>query len=290
MNQNISHIKLGSKSYPFLLSQISSPPKSLYVRGDETLLNSQYLIAVVGTRTMTEYGRKVLREIIPALVRAGAVIVSGLAFGVDAFAHEVTLDSGGKGIAVLGSGVDCIFPRFNERLAHRLLAAGGSIVSEHPPGTEPRKQFFPARNRIISGLSKAVLVIEAGERSGALITSKFALDQDREVYALPGDISAENSKGTNRLIAQGATPILSAEQLLESLQLSIDWSRQKEPVQLQFDTDDEKLIYECLQAPQSIDEMTKNTKLALSVINQVLTLMEIKGLVRKTSPTQYERV
>jgi len=276
--ESIRAIYREDTEYPLLLKEISSSPTFLFVKGDLRLLSSVHPIAVVGTRMISDYGKQVLYEMIPPLVRAGATIVSGLAYGVDSLAHEIVLEHGGKCVAVLGSGVDIIYPSTHRTLAKKILEQGGAIISELPLGMQPLPQFFPARNRIISGLSKATIVIEAKEKSGSLITAQFALDQNRDVYAVPGNIFSENQQGTNLLISQGAYPLLSAESLLTQLQLQ-SYGTIPESV-LSFETPEEKIIYESLLEPRSLDELAQLKGLEVSKISQVLSLMELKGFVR----------
>lgn len=218
--EDIHIIRKGQKGYPRLLAQIADPPEKLYCRGDVALLDS-FCIAVVGTRKISDYGRQACRDIVGVLAAADITIVSGLAFGIDAVAHQATLDTEGKTIAVLGAGVgdDTIGPRSNLPLAHDILSHGGLIVSEYAPGSEAHKGTFPVRNRIISGLSRGVLVVEADKESGSLITAKAALDQDRDVFAVPGSIYWPRSVGTNWLIAQGARPVGVGNDVLDCYRL-----------------------------------------------------------------------
>jgi len=276
-----------SNSYPLLLQEISAAPQYLFVKGGVAALSARTPLAVVGTRRMSEYGDRVLHELIPPLVQAGVTIVSGLAYGIDALAHEITLDCGGVCVAVFGCGVDRVYPSQNRRLAERILQHGGALVSERPLGTEPRPEFFPARNRIISGLSKATLVVEAQEKSGSLITAQFALEQNRDVYAVPGDIFGSHQAGTNRLVAEGAIPVLNAEQLLESLQLSEQIST---PALLQFGTEQEKSLYLALQQGRSLDELAKICQLGSAQLNRMVMSMQLKGLVRELGLGRYIRV
>jgi DNA processing protein len=202
------------------LAKISDPPAQLYCRGDVSLLDS-FCVAVVGTRKISDYGRQATRDIAGTLASAGVTVVSGLASGVDTAAHRATLEVGGKTIAVFGTGVDdaSIFPADNLPLAHEILEKGGLLVSEYEPGTPGQRFTFPARNRIISGLSRGVLVVEADLKSGSLITAKCALDQDRDVFAVPGSIYWPRSVGSNSLIAQGARPVSVAADILECYRL-----------------------------------------------------------------------
>lgn len=206
----IEEISIESKDYPKQLKQIYNPPLKLYILGNKELLK-QTGVAIVGARNATEYGKKISEQISKQLSEVGINIISGLALGIDTYAHLGTLqeNSIGKTIAVLGSGLDKIYPKENIELARCIIKSGGCLVSEYPVGTSANKLNFPQRNRIISGLSKGVLVVEAGEKSGSLITADFALEQGREVFAIPGDINKENSKGTNELIKQGAKIVTS---------------------------------------------------------------------------------
>lgn len=268
-----------SDHYPLLLKEIGSAPAFLFYRGDPELLSRLHPVAVVGTRRISDYGRQVLQDIIPTLVKTGVTIVSGLAHGIDGLAHEIALQHGGKCIAVLGNGLDIVYPSAHRNLARDILANAGVIVSELPPGMGPLPQFFPARNRIISGLSKATIVVEAKEQSGSLITAQFALEQNRDVYAVPGNIFSENQQGTNQLIAQGAYPLLSSQHLLQQLQLSSD--RELPPAKvLSFDTAEEKSLYEALQEPRSLNELAEQRGGDISNISQLLSMMEIKGFVK----------
>ena len=199
-----------------LLAGVPQAPSHLWVRGKVPSITG---VAIVGTRRCTEYGRSVARSLGHAVAIAGWPVISGLARGIDAAAHAGTLDAGGEGFAVLGSGVDVIYPAENRGLAAELLERSGGLISEYPPGTPPAPFRFPARNRLIAGLSGAVIVVEAAVTGGALITARLALDQGKDVLAVPGDITRVTSVGCNLLIRDGAHPVLSAEDLIESLQL-----------------------------------------------------------------------
>jgi DNA processing protein len=214
----ISGISIEDQEYPQLLREIHDPPKTIYVRGDIEILNKSG-VAVVGTRKASDYGIRAAEEIIKNLP-PGFVIVSGLALGIDTVAHRAALKNNIPTIAVLGSSVDdqSIYPRENAKLAYEIIAKGGAVISEYEPPSPPQKQNFPKRNRIVSGLSRAVIVVEAPEKSGALITARCALEQNRDVFALPGSVFSENSKGTNNLIKQGAHPIISFKEIIEELE------------------------------------------------------------------------
>jgi len=201
----IQEIDIESKEYPKQLKNIYDPPLKLYVLGNNEILK-QDGIAIVGTRNASEYGKNVALQLSKKLCENGINIISGLALGIDSYAHWGSLRKNniGKTIAVLGSGLDEIYPKQNLELAKRIINSGGCIISEYPVGTKPQKQNFPQRNRIISGLSKGVVVVEAGEKSGSLITADFALEQGRDVFAVPGNILNKTSVGPNILIKQGA--------------------------------------------------------------------------------------
>lgn len=278
---SIQVLTTSSDAYPVLLKETGMQPFALFVRGDISLLSAVPTVAVVGTRRMSDYGKQVLREIIPPLVRAGVVIVSGLAQGVDGLAHEIALEHGGKCVAVLGNGVNTIFPSHHKHLARKILDTGGTIISEQGVGVPGLKQNFPARNRIISGLSKATIVVEAKEKSGSLITAKFALEQNRDVFAVPGNIFLPNQRGTNRLISEGATPIYSVPFLMDQLHLGTEEQKEQGtlPVAV-FDSPEEKLLYEHLREPRSIDELSVELRKGVSELAQTLSLMEIKGMVK----------
>lgn len=198
-----------------MLGGVFEAPSHLWVRGN---LPSMPGVAIVGTRRCTEYGRTIARNLGHAVASAGWPVISGLARGIDAAAHAGTLDGGGDGFAILGCGVDVIYPADNRGLAQRLLDNSGGLISEYPPGTPPAPFRFPARNRIIAGLSGAVVVVEAAVTGGALITARLALDQGKDVLAVPGDINRATSEGCNLLIRDGAHPVLSSEDLIESLE------------------------------------------------------------------------
>ncbi|WP_223700247.1 DNA-processing protein DprA [Sutcliffiella deserti] len=215
-NENhIRIISLFDESYPKLLKEIYDPPLILYTKGDYKLLQSR-MLGVVGTREVTEYGQKSLSMIIPQLVKEGFTTVSGLARGVDTLAHKNTIENKGKTIAVLGSGILQIYPKENQFLANT-ISSDHLLLSEYPPFTAPKKWHFPKRNRIISGLSEGVVIIEAKEKSGSLITADQAIEQGREVFAVPGSILCSSSRGTNSLIQQGAKLVTSVADIIEEL-------------------------------------------------------------------------
>ena len=213
IENKIGIITINDNRYPKLLKEIYDPPISLYVKGNVNILNGNS-IAIVGCRDATEYGKKAAKYFSYNLARKEVNIISGLARGIDSYAHEATLDTAGKTIAVVGNGLDIIYPKENIELERKILENNGAIISEYPIGTKPNKRNFPARNRIISGMSNGVLVIEAKKKSGTLITVDFALEQGKEVYVVPGNINSPNSIGTNELIKQGAKMVTNYEDLI----------------------------------------------------------------------------
>ncbi|MBD3282115.1 MAG: DNA-protecting protein DprA [Candidatus Portnoybacteria bacterium] len=218
-NDNIYKISLQDKDYPAILKEISDPPKEIYVKG-KILEKDKLAVAVVGTRNCTPYGKKIALDISGKLAGMGITIVSGLAKGIDTYAHRAALNKKGRTIAVLGTGLDkkSFYPSSNYTLSEK-ISKQGAVISEYPLGTRGAKHTFPQRNRIISGLSLGIVVIEAAERSGSLITAMLGLEQNREVFAVPGPIDSKYSKGTNMLIKMGAKPVAKIEDILEELNL-----------------------------------------------------------------------
>ena len=216
MVRGIARFQRGAKRFPSLLESIGDPPSQIWVRGE---VGETPGVAIVGTRKATSYGLDMAMAMGRAVARAGWVVVSGLARGVDGAAHRGCLDGGGRGVAVLGSGLDVWYPPEHRQLGEELVANGGAIISEYPPGSRPEPWHFPARNRLIVALSSVVVVTEAAARGGALITARLAAEQGREVFAVPGDVTRSTSKGTNLLIRDGAVPVLGADDLLEAISL-----------------------------------------------------------------------
>jgi DNA processing protein len=276
--------------YPRLLRKIDGAPPVLYVRGalEEA---DDWALAVVGTRRATSYGREATRRLVGPLAEAGLTIVSGLALGVDGEAHEAALDAGGRTLAVLGCGVDIVYPPEHRRLAERIIGQG-ALLSEYPLGTPPDARNFPPRNRIISGLARGVLVIEAGAGSGALITARCAAEQGREVFAVPGSILTNRHVGANMLITEGATLALSAEDILRALHLErLPQQRQaRRDIETQAAPADatEDALLRCLSdEPRHIDEISRAAGLPVATVSSALALMELKGLVRQVGGMHY---
>lgn len=287
----IQLLNLNQTSYPPLLKQIATPPSLLYYRGNLSLLNDKFALAVVGTRKISAYGQLACEQLIPDLVNAGFTIVSGLAFGVDAAAHEQTLKHGGRTIAVLGSDVDqrCIYPVRNRPLAREIIERGGLIISEYAPGSEPAPYHFPVRNRIISGITLGTLVIEADQKSGSLITAQLALDENREVFAVPGPICLQTARGTNHLIQKGAKLVMVAQDIIEEFNLgSIPFYREVQKTLLHSPLE-EKIIKE-LAVPRSIDDLVERTKLAVHEVSSTLVMLEIRGAIRNMGNQIYLKI
>ena len=214
----VKKISVKNKNYPTLLKQINDYPKQLYVAGS-LISKEKYPFAVVGTRKVSTYGKQVVNDLVKPLAKAGLTIVSGLALGVDGLTHKCTIDVNGKTIAVLGSGFNHIYPSVHKKLVQQIIQSNGAVITEYPPDQMPSKFTFPQRNRIIAGLCKGVLVIEAPEKSGAIITAKLALDYNRDVYVVPGSIYSKNSAGTNMLIKIGAKPVTNVQDILQDFNL-----------------------------------------------------------------------
>ncbi len=271
--------------YPALLRAIPNPPPVLYVRG-ELLPQDEWALGVVGTRRASVYGREATRALVHDLAASGVCIVSGLAYGIDTQAHRVALEAGGRTIAVLGSGVDVIYPSENRGLAKQIIDQG-AIVSEYPLGTRPDARNFPPRNRIISGLSLGVLLVEGARRSGAMITANYALEQGREVFAVPGNILSRNSDGPSFLIQQGAKLVTSVGDILEELNLEMV-GEQSEAREVLADNETEALLLQHLsREPMHVDQLGQVSGLPINEVTGALTLMELKGKVRQVGHMQY---
>jgi DNA processing protein len=283
--QDIKILIWDDPEYPRRLREIDQPPPVLYYRGSLTP-EDEWAVAIVGTRRNTPYGRQVAEDIASTLARSGITVVSGLARGIDAFAHHAAVDAGGRSLAVLGCGVDHIYPPENRRLAEQVITQG-ALVSDYPPGTAPEAVNFPARNRIISGLSLAVVIVEAGVSSGAIITAAFAADQGREVFAIPGNINAPQSQGANRLIRDGARPLLNPQEILEVLDLQMVPEHREARIMLPTDAIEATLYRTLSQEPTHIDEIRARADLPIDQVTASLAMMELKGLVRQVGGMHY---
>ena len=279
---------IADAAYPALLRRVDGAPATLYVRGS-LLPEDELALAVVGNRQITPYGRQATERLVTDLVHHGLTIVSGLALGVDAVAHRVALDAGGRTLAVLGCGVDIIYPAEHRQLAARIVEAG-ALISEFPLGAKPDGPNFPMRNRVISGLSLGTLVIEAGESSGALITATRALEQNREVFAVPGNIFAPRSAGTNGLIRRGEAKLVSqAAHIVEELQIELVPQQLALEPMLAHDATEAALLQHLGGEPLHVDALVRRTDLPISVVSSTLTMLELRGVVRQVSTMSYVR-
>ena len=273
--------------YPPILKEIGDHPAFLYVKGE--LKPEVVYLAVVGTRKPTAYGRKVALEWSRELAAAGLGIVSGLALGIDTEAHRGALSAGGYTVAVLGSGLDWIYPYENRKLAEEIVARGGALISEFPLGSRPERWHFPRRNRIISGMSKGVLVVEAAQRSGSLITARLAAEQGREVMAVPGSVFSETSRGTHYLIREGAYPVNSPKDVVEVLGLTIEVVEKKYENKIELSSAEEGLLERLSFSPKHFDELVAETGLPVSELSELLLHLELKGLVRSLPGKFFQR-
>lgn len=272
--------------FPARLNEIRYAPLILYVRGELTPADDR-AVAVVGTRRATTYGREVTRRLTAGLAEAGLTVVSGLARGIDAAAHQAALQAGGRTLAVLGCGPDVIYPAEHRQLAADIVERG-ALISEYPPGTAPEATNFPARNRLISGLTLGVVVAEAPARSGALITAGFAAEQGRDVFAVPGSVLAGHADGCHALIRDGATLVTGAADVLEALNLAHHDTRTVARQLALGDTDAERAIIAVLSTePVHVDDLGRQSGLPVPTLNATLLLMELKGLVRQAAPMSY---
>jgi DNA processing protein len=272
--------------YPRLLRQVPHPPPVLYIKGNLTY-EDEWALAVVGTRRASAYGREVTRAFVTDLVRNKITIVSGMARGIDAEAHRVALEAGGRTIAVLGSGIDIIYPPEHDKLAGA-IAQHGALVTEYPVGTTPEAVNFPPRNRIISGLSLGVLLVEGDETSGAVITADYALEHDREVFAVPGNIFRRESRGPNKLIRESrAKSVMRVQDILEELNLTLI-AEQAEARAAVPDNETEATLLRYLSTePVHVDELRQQSGLPIAQVSSTLALMELKGLVRQSGGMNY---
>ncbi len=281
----IRQITNKSLEYPTLLKEIAYPPQRLWLKGAKLNPTEKYL-TVVGSRKPTRYGIKIVNQLVQELAASGIAIVSGLAIGIDGLAHKAALDAGGKTIAIMASGIDQIYPVTNLNLAQRILLNGGTIITEYEQGMPPLKQNFIARNRIQSGISEAVLIVECAAKSGTLITAQFALEQNRLVLAVPGAIDNPMSAGPNNLIKQGAVPVTSAADVLEALGMNTKASKLK---QYQPENHNEAELLKLIKTgTHSADELHLQTGQSTTEFSSTLTMLEIKGVIQQIAPGQWD--
>ena len=284
----ISVLTWEDEGYPDRLRDIPQSPPVLYVKG-ALAPEDDWSIAIVGTRRITAYGRQVTEKIAARMAQAGVTVISGLARGIDGVAHKAALDSGGRTIAVLGSGVDQIYPPEHRKLAMKIIEKG-ALVSDYPPGTKPEASNFPPRNRIISGLSMGTVIVEAGRRSGALITADFAAEQGKDVFAVPGNIFSPQSQGTNKLIRDGARVLLNPQEILETLDLTRIHELNEARIILPTDPTEAELFSILSHEPLHVDEIRNLTELSIETVTATLTMMELKGMVRQIGGMRYTAI
>ena len=289
VESDIQALTWHDEAFPSRLKEIYDVPPVLYVKGS-LLFEDERSVAVVGTRRPTAYGRQVAHRLTYDIANAGVTIVSGLARGIDSIAHKAALDAGHRTIAVMGSGIDVIYPREHDLLAEQIVERG-ALVSEHPMGTRPDSKNFPRRNRILSGMTLGTVVIEAGETSGALITARHSNDENREVFAVPGNIFSPGSSGTNRLIKDGSAKLVSNfTDVLEELNLTSVGS-QIEMVALFPEDETESEVLRCVSYdPIHIDEVIRESELGISTVSSALAMMELKGIVKQVGGMNYIRI
>ena len=287
-NFKVSLVTLGDASYPKHLRQIYDPPPILYVRGD-LQPRDDLAISLVGSRIASNYGRIITERIAGDLARNGLTVVSGMARGIDSSAHRGALSVGGRTIAVLGCGVDIVYPPEN-RILFDEITAHGDVISEFPMSTPPEAANFPRRNRIISGLSLGVVVVQASSRSGSLITARYALEQNRDVFAVPGNVNIAASLGTNRLIKQGAKLVESAEDILEEfLPRLLHRELKVEDRYLPLEEDEERVFQLLEEEPMHIDSIIARTEMSASRVSIILLQLELKGLIQQVPGKRFAR-
>ena len=288
-SKGIIIMKFNDPSYPEMLREIEGAPIVLYMKGDITL-QDRYAIAIVGSRKPSAYGTSVAESIAGELASMGFTIVSGMARGIDSLSHKGALRAGGRTIAVLGSGPDVPYPLENKGLMDK-IAGCGCIISEFPPGTPPDRENFPRRNRIISGLSIGLLVIEATSDSGSLITAGYALEQGREVFAVPGNITSVTSEGTNELIKKGAILTRKADDIVEELAPVLKgFIRSREKSKIEVTDEEEKLCSFLTGEPKHIDIISRASGLPTSKVLDLLLALELKGAIRQTAGNRFHLV
>ena len=283
--KGIKIITIFSDEYPILLKEIHDPPIVLYIKGSLPLRN---YISVVGTRKPSKYGMHMAEKLSGELAERGATVVSGMARGIDTYAHIGALKGNGMTIAVLGSGVDVIYPYENKGLYQKIISSG-AVVSEYPPGTRPRKEYFPRRNRIIAGLSLGTLVVEAPEKSGALITASFALSAGREVFAIPGRSDFGRFKGTNKLIKDGAKLVETVDDIIDEFPY-IEWKKKEKSVPYSLTEKEEKVYSIIGDMPKYIDEIMRESKLSMGEFFSVVLSLELKGLIKEIGGKRYCKI
>jgi DNA processing protein len=286
--ENVKMITVLDEEYPLNLKDLEDAPPVIYCRG-KLLGEDSNAVSIVGTRRATEYGKTAARTLGKKLAELGITIVSGMASGIDTLSHTGALLGRGRTLAVMGTGIDLIYPSSNRNLARKIVE-NGALITELPPTSPALPYHFPSRNRIISGLSKAVVAIEAHSKSGVFSTVKWALQYGRDVYALPGDINRSGSEGTNKLLKEGAIPFTSYKDILDNTVLTVKEADKKNEKKAHDLSEDEDKIYKALETePKSIDILTKESGLKPQVVMPTMALLELKGLVREVSGKRFIR-
>lgn len=287
MLEDVTVITRDDPHWPPLLQEIPDPPAKLYVRGHATALTSTNMLAVVGSRRGNHYGERAIELLLEPSVAAGLTLVSGMAYGIDSMAHRLSVSRRRPTVAVLGSGIDdrSLYPPYHRQLAHDICASGGAVIAEYPPGTPAHPGRFPERNRIIAGLAQAVLVVQAAARSGSLITARLALDAGREVWAVPGAVTDTLSTGTNKLIQQGAMPILQPQDILEFFHLSQPAGAPSAAPALS--TEQQAVINHLRTDPRHVDELAAELSLPAQHISAVLLELELADAVQHVGGLRY---
>ena len=278
---------VGKNNFPAILKEIHDPPEQLYVWGE---IPDMPMLAVVGTRKASPYGKQITPRLVQKLSRAGLCIISGLAYGIDALAHETALEAGGTTVAVLGSGLDrkSLYPRDHWRLAERIVERGGAVISEYPEGTTPERFHFSARHPIVAGMSRGVLVVEAPEKSGALITADLAMQYDRDVFCIPGPITSPNSSGTNHLIQLGAKLVMNADDILEEFGI-VPVAKNETEITALSETH-QKILTFLGEGQKHVDEILVGTGLDITMCNVGLMELELSGFVKNLGGGSYAKI
>jgi len=280
--EDYSEININNEIYPTKLKEIKNPPKSLFLRGNLELLKNNS-IAIVGSRECTSYGFYKAYEIAKELSKKGICVISGLALGIDTAAHLGAMHQKGKTIAVLGTGLNNIYPKENEMLAASIIKNEGLIISEYELYEERRSENFPKRNRIMSGLSDGLLVVEARKKSGTLITVRYAKEQGKKTFSLPGNVDIINSSGTNELIKKGARLVTDAKDILDEFVIHNEEENKKEEINQEY-----RKVYDVLgNVPMHINEICKKTKSSMAEVNQIITMLEIEGLIKSLPNNEF---
>ncbi|MEX0877897.1 MAG: DNA-processing protein DprA [Candidatus Spechtbacterales bacterium] len=290
--KKIKELKITDKEYPSILKEIPNPPELLYYRGNLEALKSGAMVAVVGTRRCSDYGKRATEEIAGGLAKAGVTIVSGLAKGIDTYGHKAALENKATTVAVLGTGVDdaSIYPQRNKNLAHKIIESGGLVISEYEPGTPGYRANFPQRNRIVAGLVQGVLAVEAPLKSGTMITVRLAKDYKKSIYAVPGSIFSRLSEGCNALLTKGAKCVLRAEDILEDLEVNHKIIFEKNTQDTSILNDNEKKVLMLIAdspEPIHVDKIIQTSKLGAIDLAEILTSLVLQDFIKEAEANHY---